>query len=234
VNAFQRGTVLAVTGLAIEARIARGPGVRCVTGRDGLRALVSVLADRANGVCAIMSFGIAGGLDERLPPGTVIAARSVIAQHGSWKTDADWTAALLRRVPAALHADVAATDLPVDEPDLKQRLRCDTGAVAVDTESHVAARAAAEHELPFAVFRVISDPARRALPSVALVALRADGRVNLTAVLRAIGRAPAELPLLLRSAADARIALRALARGRESLGAPLAYPDLSQFLLDVS
>ena len=232
-NAFERGTVLAVTGLAMEARIARGPGVRCVTGRDGLRGLVSVLSDRANGVCAMMSFGIAGGLDERLPPGTVVAARSVITQQGSWKTDADWTAALLRQVPAALHADIAATDLPVDDPSVKQQLGRDTAAVAVDTESHVAARAAAEYDLPFAVFRVISDPARRALPRTALVALRADGRVDLTAVLRAIGRAPAELPLLLRSAADARIALRALARGREALGPPLAYPDLSQLLLDV-
>src|SRR3954451_6191179 len=91
VNAFERGAVLAVTGLAMEARIARGPGVRCVTGRDGLRGLVSVLSDRANGVCAMMSFGIAGGLDEHLPPGTVIAARSVITQQGSWKTNADWT-----------------------------------------------------------------------------------------------------------------------------------------------
>src|SRR5256885_9970689 len=49
----------------------------------------------------------------------------------------------------------------------KAALRLETGAAAVDMESHIAAAYAAEFELPFAALRVISDPASRALPALA-------------------------------------------------------------------
>ena len=52
----------------------------------------------------------------------------------------------------------------------KAALHSETGAAAVDMESHIAAAYAAEADLPFAALRVISDPADRALP-----ALRAQG-----------------------------------------------------------
>ena len=45
----------------------------------------------------------------------------------------------------------------------KAALRSETGAAAVDMESHIAAAYAAEAGLPFAALRVISDPATRAL-----------------------------------------------------------------------
>ena len=44
----------------------------------------------------------------------------------------------------------------------KAALRATTGADAVDMESHIAARYAEQHSLPFAALRVISDPAHRA------------------------------------------------------------------------
>ena len=64
--------------------------------------------------------------------------------------------------------------------------RCDleTGAVAVDMESHIAAAYAAEAGLPFAALRVVSDPAGRALPALAMAAIKPNGDIDLRKVLR--------------------------------------------------
>ena len=109
-----------------------------------------------------------------------------------------------------------------------------TGAAAVDTESHIAAAMAADHGLPFAAFRVVADAAERNLPPAACEALRPDGKISGVAVLRSLARTPGQIPALARTAIDARIALRALSRGRRLLGLRLGYPDLGELLLDVS
>ena len=116
---------------------------------------------------------------------------------------------------------MAGTDGPVCTPADKRALNRDTGALAVDTESHMVARAAAGHGLPMAAIRVIADPAHRALPEAALTAIRADGTTDLLAVLRSVMRRPHQLPALLRTALDARAARVTLLRGR-SLLAPAA------------
>ena len=61
----------------------------------------------------------------------------------------------------------------------KAALRLETGAAAVDMESHIAAAYAAEAGLPFAALRVISDPAGRALPALARNAIKPNGDIDL-------------------------------------------------------
>ena len=68
------------------------------------------------------------------------------------------------------------------------------------------------HGLPFAVLRVICDPAERDLPPAALAALDASGAIGLARVVRSVIGRPGQLPALLRLAADAAAARRALAR----------------------
>ena len=121
-------------------------------------------------------------------------------------------------------------DLTVDD---KRSLFETSGAAAVDMESHVAARLAAAHRLPFAVFRVVSDPAWRSLPPAAAIALRADGQVDVPGVLGSLLKHPGQLPVLARAALDAQSALRALRRGRRLLGAGLGFGDLDELALDV-
>ncbi len=201
------GRVIAVTGLAIEARIAQGPGVIALASGGDARRLVSALErEIARGANAIMSFGIAGALAADLAAGTWLVARTIVTPTANWQADPEWTRAIAAR---------------------------DTGAASVDTESHVAAEIAAAHGLPFAAFRVVADPARRTLPPSVHVALRADGRVNRTAVLASLVRTPSQLGLLARTAIDAHVAFRALSRGRRRLGPGLGYTDLGELVLDV-
>jgi len=101
-------------------------------------------------------------------------------------------------------------------------------------ESHVAARIAAEHRVPFAAFRVITDPSHRALPPAALVATNANGALDFQAVMRSLVRHPKQVPTLFRLALDSWTARQALVPSRRFLGPNLGLPDMRQHLLDVA
>lgn len=234
--------VIAVTGLAFEARIAAGRGVLPVIGGGDAAALEAALRSYLGprptaGARGIVSFGICGGLKRGLAPGTCIIGRDVVALTSRWRTDAAWSDAMAACVPHALRGDIAAVDAPIASPGEKARLETATCAIAVDTESHVAAKLAAEHQLPFVVFRVIADPAERALPPAAEIAMRSDGRtegrIDVLAVLRSVLAAPGQIPSLIRLGLDTRAGLRALAHSRGRLGTAMGYPNLRELALDV-
>jgi adenosylhomocysteine nucleosidase len=226
--------VLAVTGLAMEARIASGPGVVALAGGGDSAALESAIeAAIAKGVSAIMSFGIAGALDPALKPGTCVVATAIVSEYLHWPTDADWSDAIADALGTALRADIAGVDYVVAGVEEKRALFNTTATAVVDMESHIAARLAASHGLPFAAFRVVSDPAWRALPPAAAMGLRTDGRVDVPRVLGSLLGNPGQLPLLVRAALDAQAALRALRRGRSLFGDGLGFTDLDDLALDV-
>ena len=167
---------IAVTGLAFEARIAAGPGVTVVCGGTRLQLIRSLEASLRHGCQGILSFGIAGGLAPHLGAGDCVIARNIIADHGSYASNRAWAQSLVAMIrgtarggsPEALRnvsfGDIAGSDAPIACTRAKQSLYERTGAVAVDMESHVAARFAAEHRIPFAAFRVVTDPSHRPLP----------------------------------------------------------------------
>jgi adenosylhomocysteine nucleosidase len=218
------GGIVAVTCLALEARIAVGPGVSVVCSQ-GERLAAALESAVAHGACGMISFGIAGGLAPGLAAGDWIAAAAVITEQRRFPTDQAWTRSLRERLPYAVQADILGMDNPAADPERKQSLYARTGAVAVDMESHIAAVVAAAHQIPFAAFRVIIDPADKPLPPAALVGLRADGTADVPAVLRSLLEQPSQLPALVRTALDAWTARAALRRGRRMLGAGLGFPD---------
>jgi adenosylhomocysteine nucleosidase len=226
------GGIVAVTSLALEARIALGRGVSVICGQGAHlgAALESAVADGASG---IISFGVAGGLAPALVAGDWIIAAVVRAGQQSFPTDPLWTRSLLERLPGAVHADIVGTDTPVADPLGKQLLHAQTGAAAVDMESHIAARIAAARQVPFVACRVIIDAANKPLPPAALIGLRADGTADVLAVSRSVLRQPGQLPDLMRTALDAWIARTALRRGRRMLGPGLSFPHLRSGLPDL-
>jgi hypothetical protein len=92
----------------------------------------------------------------------------------------------------------------------KAALHSETGAIAVDMESHIAAAYAAEAGLPFAALRVVSDPAGRALPALATNAIKPNGDIDLRKVLRGLARNPLTLRALVSTGLDFNRALRSL------------------------
>ena len=214
--------ILAVTGLAMEARIAAGPGVEVVcSGCDParLRRLLDALTPtRYRGV---ISFGVSGALDPALQPGDIVVATEVTSDAGAWPMEAMLSGAVtdcLRGVDdTATRAALVGVNAPVMEATSKADLWKRTGAAAVDMESHVAASFGAAAGLPVCALRVISDPAARNLPPVAARALRVDGRVDLAAVFAGLAGNPKQIPLLIQAGRDARIAFSALRRVRRLL-----------------
>lgn len=237
---------VAVTGLAFEARIVAGPGVTVVCGGGQIQLRRSLEAAIRKGCHGVLSFGIAGGLASHLKPGACVVARNVISEHGRYPSDSAWAQSLIGMVQgrtsrfAGLQrvsfGDIVGSDVPVASVDTKRKLHAATGAVAVDMESHVAARIAVEHRVPFAAFRVVTDPWDRALPPAALVATNAEGGVDFQAIMRSLVEQPGQVSMLFRLALDSWTARRALVPSRRFLGPNLGLPlpELGGHLLDVA
>jgi len=217
--------MIVVVGLEFEARIAAGPGTQVICSGDG-RNLAATLASAITDDCrGLVSFGVAGGLAPELEPGDCVVGSAVVAGSVRLEMDKHWSQTLLQTIPNAVHGVLAGVSAPVSSPKAKQALYLKTGAMAVDMESHVVAKVAAARGLPVAAIRVITDPAVRALPEAALIAMRPNGTTDIGAMLRYVMRRPAQLPALLRTALDARAARASLLRGRRLLGPGLGMPQ---------
>ena len=207
--------ILIVTGLLQEARIAAGPGMAVICSSSDpkqLRALLTTLDPTA--IRGVISFGVAGGLDPSLKTGDVVVATEVMAGDTRWLAGLSLTEAQIasialgrRRVVRGLLAGVEEL---VAASACKAALRSETGAAAVDMESHIAAAYAAEVGIPFAALRVISDPAHRALPVVARKAIKPNGDLDLRQIVGSVVRNPRTLRALVSTGIDFNRALRSL------------------------
>jgi len=225
--------VLIVTGLVQEARIAAGPGMFVICSSSDPRQLRALLAMLDSSTFrGVISFGVAGGLDPALKSGDVVVATEVLAGDARWlaglSLSDELIASIALRRRRVVRGGLAGVEQVIAARACKAALRLETGAAAVDMESHIAAAYAAEFELPFAALRVISDPASRALPALARMAIKPNGDIDLRKVLRGLARNPLTLRSLVSTGLDFNRALRSL-RGCRGLllgGEGLVTADL--------
>jgi hopanoid-associated phosphorylase len=219
-------TVLAVTGLAKEAKLAGVAGVVAVAGggdADGLMAKLNALHGDLRGV---ISIGLAGALSPLLHVGDVVIADQVITGLEKWDCHEGWRVRLTSRLPFAHQGQLFGSDVIIENAETKSGLHTTTGALAVDMESQVAARFAARRNLPLAGLRVISDDASHVLPPAALVAMRPDGGIALGRVLGSVLRRPGQVPALIRTARSSNRAFAELLRCLDLCGVGIAGADL--------
>ncbi|KAF1010229.1 MAG: phosphorylase [Burkholderia sp.] len=214
--------VVVVTGMAFEAKIARGEGVETVYAAraDRLEQTLSEVVER--GCSGIISFGTAGGLAPNLGPGTLVIAEAINGPFGEIRTDASWNQRLvasLRGTPVMQNlrfGPVAAVGTPVVDGQQKAALHARHGALIVDMESHIAGTLAAARSVPFVVCRAIVDPSWRTLPSAATSGLRDDGTTTILPILLELAKQPLQLGALLKLACDARAAKTTLIQARHA------------------
>ncbi|MBO0712877.1 MAG: hypothetical protein J2P47_16515 [Acetobacteraceae bacterium] len=209
----------AITGLGAEARIARKAGWMVAVGggtADGAERAARALI--ARGATMLVSCGLAGGLDPALGAGTVLVPETILFGESRYAADRALCARLRSPKPSAGGALFGATS-PAVTVDEKCQLFRRTSAVAVDLETGPLARLATGEGLPFAALRVICDPAWRALPPAALLALSETGAINLRRVLASLRRHPGQLPALVALGRDAIAARRALVRHIDAITA---------------
>lgn len=227
--------IIAVTGLNFEARIAAAEGVRVVSSGPGRNVNPALDIALAQGARGLISFGLAGGLVEGLPPGKCMLAQRVITPTGrSIDADAEWTDRMADLLGNARIVDMAGSDYPIMTTDAKAAMHKRTGAECVDMESHIVSEAAARAGIPFTACRIIIDPLDQEIPEVAIKGMRQDGETDAWSVVRALTHRPGQLPALLQIARDAGIAYAALLRCRRRLGPRLGFPNIGEHLLDVA
>jgi adenosylhomocysteine nucleosidase len=216
--------VLCTTGLEAEAKIARRAGLSAVVGAGDHRRTVAVVEEAASAAECLVSFGIAGALKPGLKAGDIILSTEVIDEDRRWLSSDSLRgrlAELVREIGASEGPVLGARMVLATKAD-KRRAWHETGALAVDLESVVVARAAAALGIPFIVLRAIADPATRELPPAALVPLGRDGKPVFGHVLASVMRRPQQLPTLLGVAREARRALAALVGPAHALHRTLA------------
>jgi adenosylhomocysteine nucleosidase len=191
----------------------RDGSMLAVSGIGGVAAATAAKALIDAGVAALMTFGLAGGLDPALAPGHVLLPVEVMSRDGTRFA----TARLWReRLSASLSAHcvvgagvVLTAEHSIASPQDKAAAFRATGAAAVDMESVSVARIAAEHQLPFVCVRVIVDTAADALPR-AVVAASGSGRIQITRLLAGLIVAPGDIGALLQLTQRYRTAMRSL------------------------
>jgi len=196
-----------VCGLAGEAACLP-PGVRHrLSGASTRKARAAARELAAEGAQTLVSFGLAGGLEPELAPGTLLIASEIVAEDGR-RFACDTS--LAARLPNARLAILAGTERAIATPFAKQTLAAATGAQAVDMESLAVAEVAQELGLALIAVRAVADSAHQAIPPYALGAIAPNGSTRIHPVLLGLIRAPWTLPELLRLSAASRAALAAL------------------------
>ena len=193
--AFSDGALLAVSGM----------------GRDAAERAARALVDA--GVAALMTFGMAGGLDPTLEAGSVVLPCELIAADGSRfvasRTWRERVAAAVSPLRAVSSGNLLTSARAIDTAADKSAAFHDTGAAAVDMESAAVAAIAFHHKLPFIAVRVIVDTAVDTLPRAVVNASRL-GKVQIGRLIAGLILAPGEIGALIRLAQRYRIAMRSL------------------------
>ena len=220
-------SVLAVVGLKREAILVAGPHVEVVIG-GGNSSLLRHRLERSmrDSVKGIISIGIAGALSPSLNAGDCVVASAILSEATSHQTDSTWSAHLRQTLPQSVSGTVAGAEKIAATMEEKSAIYRETGADAVDMESHVAANFAREHNLPFVALRAISDRADHTLPHAARVAMKPSGGIALGRVLQSVVTRPQQIPALMRTNRETEKAFSALLRCLDLLGSGFGCPYL--------
>lgn len=199
-----------------------------VSGMGGEAAALAAGTLIDQGATALVSWGMAGGLDPACSSGTLCLPTEIGSLDGpAIETSRPWRERLsvavgARRSP--VHGKLVSTPRAVGSVAEKAALFRRTGAVAVDMESFAVAQVAQSHELPFLAVRVIVDGAGDSLPKAVTAAADAAGHLHVWRLIGALAVAPADLAALIRLALRYRTAGRSLAEvARAESLAPCAF-----------
>jgi adenosylhomocysteine nucleosidase len=168
----------------------------------------------ADGATALVSFGLAGGLDPDYRAGAIIVPIAVVEAGRIRPTNAALSEALGGWFGGMLHAGSEIVVSAADKAALAKSTLCGS----VDLESGAVARVAERHGIPFAVLRAICDPADRDLPPAALAALNEKGAIAARRVALSVLGNPLQIPGLIALGRDAARARKALVRRVFELG----------------
>lgn len=149
--------------------------------------------------------GIAGALDPDLRTGDIVVANRV----RDLPTDQTIPVEPIE-LPKSKQCTILTTDSVIVSPQLKHALHEQTGAHAVDMESHAIARACIDHGVGVTIVRAIFDDAHSSVDVRLSRLVDGFGNVRFADAFRTIARSPAVVFSAVRLARNLRRAERAL------------------------
>lgn len=215
--------VLVATGFNREVQTIAGPQIVAVAGGGAAALLEQRLEAAAPRAIAIVSYGLTGALVEGLRIGDWVVGTHLCGGFEA-RCDPAWAEAMAARLPGSrlggFFADGRMIDTVAEKLDLG---RCH-GALAVDMESHVAAKVARRHGLPFGIVRIVSDEAGHLLPHAITVSMRPDGGLDTAAMFKSLAAKPGQIGDVAMTMANFARGFRGLKAGAKRLGARMAFP----------
>ena len=200
------------------------PGITVLSGTDKNNLGTLVPTDTTH----IISMGLYGGLSPAIDVADIDVASSLTDGAGNtWTPDPDWNGVLLSVLGSAaesldnavwaarVHSVPWYSSGMLDQADTvpqRAQLLAQTGAWAIDDESHSIAEFAKAQGLKFAIMRACSDDASETLPlAMRGQIMNADGSANIEYFLQELAQEPASQTLdIPRIVADYNASLAAL------------------------
>ena len=150
----------------------------------------------SQGAKALLSWGCAAALDDRISPGCLIIPERIIGASGEiHKVNTEWHQRLYqileRKYPVHTGA-LVESDAIMKTAAEKRALAKRTQAAATYMESAAQARLAQEHGLPFVAIRAIVDTPSTDIPENVLKALDPQGNIRVWKLLANSYLAPAD------------------------------------------
>jgi len=230
VSASERRFVAVIAALDLELRPLRNitlcspaPPVRLFqSGAGPIASRRSAENAVAAGAGGLVSWGLAGGLVSAAKTGNVILCTRVTRSVGpALLADSSWSDQIATCLPAGLvvqRGGLLSSETVLPTPEAKTAAARESGALAVDMETHAIAAVAAASHLPWLGVRVVADSVLDRLPPALERCVDASGNTRLAGVLGIMGR-PGQWAGLIRIAIRYRRANRSLALVAEGLAA---------------
>jgi adenosylhomocysteine nucleosidase len=181
-----------------------GMGIKCFDSQAASNA-------KAIGVDAVISSGLAGSLNPKYGPLTVVAPRRV----GTLKDSTGLAVSkglleLAGKKGATLVDGLLSSDRIIDSREEKSRLS--QFADTVDMESFHVVQEFVSQQIPVAVIRAISDGIDEELPVDFEKCLTAEGSIKVVPLLKDLARQPGKIPALIRFGKQSKAAAEKLTR----------------------
>lgn len=217
--------IIVATGFTREVRTVSGPGIVAIAGGGVARDLEERLdAAAREGAAGIVSYGLAGGLADGFAVGDWVVGTRLrgTIEH---ECHPGWRDAISACLPNSRIGGFFADGRMIDTVAEKRALGAEHAALAVDMESHVAARVARAHGLPFAIVRIISDGVDHLLPHAITVSMRPDGGFDRMRMRTSLAAAPGQMRDVVQTMKQFAAGFRGLRAGARKMGERLAFPE---------
>ena len=207
-----------LTGINIEPEVITPIGGQinilvCGMGRERAHSAAQKMA--VSGCDALVSWGTAGALLPNIKPGSLIIPESIMTQEDEIiQTASTWRRQVVKELndcPDDVYLGRLSDSMQVlTSAKEKYAAREHGDSIAVDMESATIALVARQENVAFISIRAISDSAYMSIPESILSYTDPYGRVQISQLIPAILKRPADIPKIVKLAMGYRSASRTL------------------------